>query len=372
MSSAKMIQPDLDFVKEITAQGGGESLKKCFQCATCSVVCNLTHSDKPFPRKEMLWAQWGLKDRLMGDPDVWLCHQCSDCTAYCPRGAKPGEVLGAVRKMSIRANSWPGVLGGLVGSPAGLLPLFLLPVFIFGAIIMGLGRLDHLHGPIVYEKLMPIPAVDTVFILTALFACLSFFLGVTKFWKAMSDATGKTGAQGSVIPSIVETVKDIIAHKRFDKCDVAKGRASAHKFVFWGFAGLAVVTTVAIIYLYGFHWESPYDMKNPVKWLAFVSMLSLLYGIFSVIANRNANAEKAGKGGYFDWLFIYIIVGVALTGTLSWGIRLLDIAPLAYTIYFFHLVFIFCLFAYAPFSKMAHMVYRTTAMVFARHTGFDK
>src|SRR5512135_558309 len=139
MAEGKLIQPDLKFVKKIMSSGG-ESLKKCYQCATCSVVCNMTPDDKPFPRKEMIHAQWGLKDKLIGNPDIWLCHQCSDCTAYCPRGAKPGEVLNAIRKMSIENYSVPKSLGKLVGNPGALVLLLAIPAVIFLIILAGLGH----------------------------------------------------------------------------------------------------------------------------------------------------------------------------------------------------------------------------------------
>jgi quinone-modifying oxidoreductase, subunit QmoC len=134
--------PDLAFVKEIIKKGGGESVKKCYQCATCSVVCNVTPPDNPFPRKEMIYAQWGLKDKLIGNPDVWLCHQCSDCTAYCPRGAKPGEVLNAIRQMTIEAYSPPRFLGKLVNKPGALVLLLAVPTVIFLLILAGLGHLN--------------------------------------------------------------------------------------------------------------------------------------------------------------------------------------------------------------------------------------
>ncbi|MDD1748973.1 MAG: hypothetical protein LUO89_03760, partial [Methanothrix sp.] len=111
---------------------------------------------------------------------------------------------------------------------------------------------------------------------------------------------------------------------------------------------------------------SPYPLTDPVKWLGNASAIALLVGILMVINNRKKNEAKAGKGGYYDWLFIYIVFAIMATGILSELFRLADIALLAYITYFAHLVVIFFLFAYAPFSKMAHMLYRATAMVYAK------
>jgi len=377
----QVISPDLNFVKDIIASGG-ESLKKCYQCSTCTVVCNVTPDDKPFPRKEMLYAQWGMKDKLISNPDVWLCHQCSDCTAYCPRGAKPGEVLGAIRKMTIKNYAVPSVLGNMAGDSKYVLMLFAVPIIIFMGIIAYLGNLNIMDlprgedGGIVYAKFIPVPYIDTVFILAASFAVVSFVLGIRKYWKDMGAGLS---LQGNLIESIKDTVIEILAHRRFQKCNVTKDRFTAHLLVFYAFVGLAITTTWAIAYLYGwellgieafsiFHFgESPYPLYDPMKILGNVSAFALLFGITLVTTNRLKNAEKAGGGSYFDWLFIVVIYTIVVTGILSELLRLGNIAILAYPVYFAHLVFVFFLFAYAPFSKMAHMVYRTTAMVFARH-----
>jgi quinone-modifying oxidoreductase subunit QmoC len=367
--SEKVLSPDLGFVKEVI-KAGGQSLKKCYQCATCTVVCNVTPEESPFPRKEMVQAQWGLKEELFANPDIWLCHQCSDCTAYCPRGAKPGEVLNAVRRLSLKEFAPLGFLASLAGSPGGLLLLLAVPVVLFLVILGALGNLGSVpraeDGSIAYHLFMPVLVIDIVFIAAALFAVLVWVAGLRRYWRLMCSRAKP------VVPlstAVLQTVKEILAHRRFGKCEVAKGRSLAHLLVFYSFVALAITTTWALVYLYGFHRESPYPLSDPVKWLGNLGALGLLAGMFLVILNRLGTAAKAGLGSYYDWLFIVVVAGVGLTGFLSEIFRLADAAALAYPTYFAHLVLVFFLFAYAPYSKMAHMLYRALAMVFERATG---
>lgn len=387
MAEAKLINPDLKFVKKIMSSGG-ESLKKCYQCATCSVVCNVTPDDKPFPRKEMIQAQWGLKDKLFSNPDIWLCHQCSDCTAYCPRGAKPGEVLGAVRKLSIEHYAFPSFLGKMVGDPKYLWMLLVVPIVILLAALKIQGNLGIPEGEVNYaEKFMGVLSIDVIFTTAFFFAVFAFFAGVFRYWKDLKSgveiSTNKWQrmAKGPMLIIILNTIVEFITHKRFKKCDVTSDRANTHMFVFFGFVGLAITTAWGVGYLYGheifgihptaiFHFgETPYPQYDPMKILGNISGVLLLAGILQVITNRLKNAEKAGKGSYYDWLFISTVLLIVLTGLLSEVFRLVHLPLLAYPVYFTHLVVIFFLFAYAPYSKMAHMVYRTTALVFAKYSG---
>ena len=164
MREMALLEPDLDFERRILGLGAHD-LTACYQCGTCSVVCTIATPDNPFPRKEMVWVQWGLGDRAMGNSSIWECHQCGACTTYCPRDAKPSDVMAALREYSIEHFAVPQFMGRALGDPRYLPLLFALPTLILAAILGWLGHLTSFpQGPIVYSRLFPIPYIEAVFI----------------------------------------------------------------------------------------------------------------------------------------------------------------------------------------------------------------
>ncbi len=128
--------------------------------------------------------------------------------------------------------------------------------------------------------------------------------------------------------------------------------------IFWGFIILGIATLGDIIYLYGFGVEElALPPSDPVKLLGNLGALLLIAGSLWAIVARFSD-EKIGYGTYFDWLFLGTIFAVGLTGV---GIEALRYAgsAAAYYMYLVHLVLVFTLIAYAPYSKFAHLLYRT-------------
>lgn len=372
------VEPDLDFIQDVL-ESGGESLKKCFQCGTCSVVCNLAPEDSPFPRKEMIWAQWGLKDKLTTDPHVWACFQCGDCTAFCPRGAKPGDVLGAVRKKVIEGLSFPSFMGKAVGDPHYWPLLFLLPALILGAVIAINGTGFMSESPVVYGEMISHIQMNIVFPFFTGLAALAFLVGINRMWKG---ASGQSLIEfivrmdkPRIVGATIAVIGDIITHKDFSQCDSNRWRKLAHFLVFWAFIGLLATTALAIVvlvlaeYLHNYSLgEYPLNWYHPIKWLGNASAVALIVGSWLMIQNRRQLVAKGEiNSSYFDLFFLYIVFGVGVTGFIAQVLRFADVPIVAYPTYFVHLVLVFALLIYSPYSKFAHFMYRTVALIHQRY-----
>jgi len=103
----------------------------------------------------MIWASWGLKDKLMGHPDLWLCHQCGDCSTYCPRGVNPADVLAALRYMNQDEYASPRFMVKLLSKPIFLPVVVAIPTLIIGLILLFSGTLHIPEGPVDYSLFFP-------------------------------------------------------------------------------------------------------------------------------------------------------------------------------------------------------------------------
>lgn len=387
MAEGIRVEPDLKFIKYLKS-AGGDTLKKCYQCATCSVVCPLSSDKKPFPRKEMIWAQWGLKERLVADPDVMLCHQCGDCTAFCPRGAKPGDVLGAIRAYAYTHYGFPQGLAKLASDGKNLpiligIPALLILIvwYLAGGMHLPAGEVDfgHFFGEGMYFGLTKnVLIIDAIFVPAFLFSVFAAFKGVSAMWRDMaanldSKSDFRPSAKQFVTDFLVPAVKEILQHNRFRQCGANKNRVNGHLPLLLSFIGLFIVTNYAFVrkdivgaFVEGLH--GPLAMTDPFKILANISGIALVIGVGILWANRaRLEEEKKATPTFYDWFLISEIMAVGVTGLAAEFTRLIGIPVLAYLFYYLHLVAVFMLFIYMPYTKFAHMAYRTVAMTFERY-----
>ena len=378
------VEPDLSFIRSLTEQAGG-TFKKCFQCGTCSGTCALSPDHDPFPRKEMIWAVWGLKDRLLEDPDVWLCYQCNDCTVNCPRGGRPGDVLAAIRRLSVEHHSVPGAVARYVNQPVFIPALFGVAALILTVALyvrepienlLGISRMSSSGVIFSYTTLFPQWLLNSVFLIVTGVAVYASVLGVRRFWVTLKNSVKdeRKFTEGKTLKeSIKAALLNVFTHRDFNSCKTAHLRMYSHLAVFYGFLALTVVSvwvvTARFNPLIRGEFIYPLGFLDPMKILANVAGLAVLGGCALMIKDRLLGEQPGGRGTYFDWSLIATIILVVLTGFITEALHYTRLEPHRQIVYFLHLTLVLALILYLPYSKLAHLIYRTTALVFAEYTG---
>ena len=372
MANEFVAEPDLRFARDLIDAGAGD-LKKCYQCATCSVACRIAPDNNPYPRKEMIWAQWGMKDRLLNDPDVWLCHQCNDCSVQCPRGANPGDVMKAVRKMLIQQYSWPSFLGKLVGTPSLVAVALAIPIIVVLAMVY-LNQGFSYPKPINYGQFIEYLYIQVVFTAALLFAVISLVLSIRKYWERLqSSSVIQVGpSRKPFVPSLIEGLSEILPHTTFKECEANNLRYAAHLLTFWGMIGLFVTTAIVAFNIDILHIAPPSrggPGTIPIKILGNVSAVAFVLGLGIMLVRRLTVPDQAGGSSYFDWFFLFTIFGAGVTGLLTELARWSGSIGGTYVVFAIHLMFVLALFLYLPFSKFAHLGYRTIAIAWGKSVG---
>jgi len=385
MASIPVIHISSDF-REAFYDHGGENAARCYQCATCSSVCELAPANAPFPRRQILWAQWGMEDRLMGDAGPWLCHQCNDCSVRCPREVNPGDIMASVRAMVVEKMATPAFLGRLVGNAKKTWPLLVLGPLVYWLVLLGA---TGIHIPLVddalsatdgrfhYEHFVPHTLIYITYFSATFFVLLTMFSSGSRYWKMLGTNSER---KGSLIGALIPAFIDIGTHKKFATCDRGVFRRRwGHFLVMWGFVGAAITSGFAVVYLYRetvfFSWLNlgysyPVPITHWVKWLGNISAVALVLGGLLLWLNRRSTDDKlVGVTTAFDRFFLWVVLTVIATGVITEVFRFIAVPPiLACAVYLIHLAIVLTLFLTLPYSKFAHILYRTLAMAHERLT----
>jgi len=103
-----MNELDTDFKFKVAEEPGGEHIKRCFACGTCTVTCPVfSVNDKYNPRKIIRMVLFGLKDRVLKNDFIWLCSGCYNCYELCPRDVKITKLIAAIRNIAVKEGYIP-------------------------------------------------------------------------------------------------------------------------------------------------------------------------------------------------------------------------------------------------------------------------
>jgi len=369
VSERSLIQPDPEFIRNIK-DNGGNTIKLCMQCATCSVVCSLSNQEFGFPRKQLLMAQWGLKDRLVKDPGPWLCFYCGECSKRCPRQANPGEMLMSIRryltslydftglsKLMYKSAFWEfGILGILA---AVIILLFTIPNnFGFGL----LNNSPAALSTVMLEKFAPIDVIDwgdrimaVTLALLLLTNAARMFIGLTRDEKIPFRF---------YLSQIPDFIVQGLTQKRWKECNETEATTNWIRHLLL-VIGYGTMFTLVVVFLPWFQIKD-----TTLHWTSFLGYYATAFLLFStawMIYDRITKRTGMHEFSHLsDWLFPILLFLSALSGILLHVFRVSDMPMPTYYFYMIHLAIVVpMLIVEVPFGKWSHLLYRPVALYVA-------
>ncbi len=361
----------------------------CYQCGSCTIVCDLADNSVSFPRKMLRYGLFGLKKLLRGSVEPWICYYCGDCSTSCPRETEPGEAMMTLRRYLTAQYDWTGLSAKLYKSKIWELgALFVVSAFMSFLIW-------YFHGPLVTERVelntfAPPHLVHTFDLI--LFAVLASFLVSNAFrmyWFIMhqgskagifdilrgfrEDGFGYVEHNGEKIRISLRMflaeaktfIVNFATQKLFLSCKKNFGRWFKHMLLVSGYLLMLILVVVLLMW---FQTDNIYPLSHPQRWLGYYATAVLLFATIEILIGRFRKREQIHKFSDFsDWMFPILLFLTTVTGILVHIFRYMGLPLATYYIYAIHLtIAVAMLVVEVPFGKWAHMLYRPLGIYFKK------
>jgi citrate/tricarballylate utilization protein len=302
-----------------------------------------------------------------------LCHNCGACYHAC-QYAPPHEfavnvprAMAKVRRETYSEYAWPKAFGALYKRNGLVVALALssaTALFLVLAVALN-GAEPPVDAPANFYAIFPHNLLAAMFGIVFLLAIISLGMGVTRFWRDISDRNASarevTETAGHVMRlTYLDGGHGQGCNEADDKFTLARRRF--HHFTFYGFMLCFLSTVIATGYHYLLGQHAPYPFFSAPVLLGTLGGIGLLVGPSGLLwlnVNRHrATVDESQRG--MDRGFIALLLLTSFTGLLLLALRETSTMPWLLAV---HLGVVMALFLTLPYGKFAHGIYRSAALL---------
>ncbi len=365
-----MTKIDTNFSKEIKKYGAID-FELCYNCGTCTAICDLTEQSANFPRKYIRNGVLGQKDEILNSKDLWLCYACGDCSISCPRQAMPTEYMAALRRYAIASYEPTGITKLIFTNNIFSIIFTLIIATILGFFLLTIKPDEYLSRWIF--KYLPFDVIHDMGIVIFGLTGISVAIGVWRMWSSLSknkNSNHKPKENNSIFKSIQLTLNELATMNRYKNCDneeysfwQKKSKLVQpwfiHWSIMWGFIGLLIATTINFIFK---------DPETTTWWpsriLGITTGILMIYGTSMAIYYRKIKITKAYNNTQLsDSMFLFFLWLAGITGFwLMFAVFLNTDGLINHLVFIVHTIISMELVLLFAFSKFAHAFYRPIAL----------
>jgi len=361
----KKIQSDPHLLADIRKYGKFNT-NACFQCGSCTVMCELTNDSITMPRRSIRYSLLGLKKLLLSGLEPWFCYYCGDCSDSCPRETEPGEAIMTLRRYLTAQYDWTGLASRICTSKAWEIgALSFVGIFVFLLIIFyhfyfaGLTFPDFISEPMGMEHMFDLISSFTLFV----FILPLFFLisnALRMFWFTIHKNSEVNVPFLFYFTEIKTFFLHLFTQKKYREC---KGKLRWFKHLLL-VSGTMLMFLMLIFFLGWFQTDNVYSLQHPQRWLGYYATGAIIYATVEILINRIRKREHVHKFSYpNDWILPFLLLLTAVSGIAVHIFRYLEFSLVTHYLYALHLaIAVPMLVVEIPFGKWPHMIYRPLAI----------
>jgi citrate/tricarballylate utilization protein len=306
-----------------------------------------------------------------------LCHNCGACLSACQYAA-PHEfavnvpkAMAKVRLQTYAEYAWPKPFGTLyqrngltlaLATGAGLALFLCLALLVMGNLFTAMPG-GNFYG------IFPHNTLAMMFGAVFGFAVLALGIGVRRFWREVTPGAVSASIKTS---AALEATANVAQLKYLDGghgqgCNNEDDRFTLwrrrfHHLTFYGFMLCFAATGVATLYHFLLNWHAPYPILSLPVMLGIAGGIGLLIGPAGLLwLNLRRNPEQGDAHQKpMDRGFIALLLALSISGLALLAFRETTALGLLLAL---HLGFVMAFFLTMPYSKFAHGIFRSAALL---------